>query len=125
MPLRSLLKRARQKLTMGLTTLSLLPTAALAQDSGLPEMDPPSSGDGGGLMENLQGYIYDGFVLGGLILAAASFIWVGIACLKSFNEARDGKGGDWSKFGVTLVVGIGLILAIIWLTTQAAPILQQ
>lgn len=123
MPFRHIFRRARHRLAMGLTTLSLLPAMAQAQQSGLPELEEPSQGQGG-IFSSAQGYIYDAFILGGLILAAAAFLWVGMACLKSFNEARDGRG-DWSKFGVTFVVGIALILAVIWLTTKAAPILAQ
>ena len=120
--LQNLYHQARRRVAMGVSALTLMPAMAMAQ-SGLPELEEPSQG-GGGIMSTAQGYIYDGFILGGLILTAAVFIWVGIASLKSFNEARDGRG-DWSKFGVTFVLGVGLVLAVIWLATEAAPILAQ
>ncbi|HGC0896443.1 TPA: DUF2976 domain-containing protein, partial [Escherichia coli] len=43
-------------------------TPALAD---LPKIEPPSSGGGGGFFNQLKGYIQDGIVLFGLVVAAA------------------------------------------------------
>ncbi|OLO06717.1 integrating conjugative element membrane protein [Salinicola sp. MH3R3-1] len=96
-----------------------VPGLALAD---LPALEEPTQGSGG-IRSTAQGYMYDGFVLGGLLLCTAAFIWVGIGCLASFNEGR--QRGEWTKFGVTAFIGVVLILVIIWLSTEAAPILAQ
>lgn len=96
-----------------------VPGLALAD---LPTLEEPTQG-GGGIRSTAQGYMYDGFVLAGLLLCTAAFIWVGIGCLASFNEGR--QRGEWTKFGVTAFIGVVLILVIIWLSTEAAPILAQ
>lgn len=102
---------------------AVIPAVASAQQSGLPTLEEPTQAGDGGIRATAQGYMYDGFILGGLLLCTAAFIWVGIACLSAFNEAR--ARGEWSKFGVTAFVGVILILVVIWLSTEAAPILSQ
>ncbi|MCE8005304.1 TIGR03745 family integrating conjugative element membrane protein [Billgrantia ethanolica] len=99
----------------------VLPATALAQQ-GLPELEAPSQG-GGGFMSMAQGYLYDGAILLGLVLAVVAIMVVGSASVASFKEARERE--TWSKFAVTVLVGVVLILAIIWLATEAAPILSQ
>lgn len=99
--------------------LTLLPSIAMAQ---LPELEPPSQG-GDGLMSNAQGYLYDGGILLGLLLATIAFLVVGSSSVASFKEARERE--TWGKFAVTSLVGVVLIVAIIWLVTEAAPILSQ
>lgn len=120
---RSLFSRARAHTQprgfSALAAAGLVPAQAMAQ--GLPTMEAPSRGEGGGLIETLQNYLYDFGALGGLILATVAFIIVAIASIATFNEAR--VRGEWSKFGVVVVVGVVLIVAIIWLATKAAEIL--
>lgn len=115
---RSLFSRARIRGLAALATAGLVPQV-MAQ--GLPTMEAPSRGEGSGLIETLQNYLYDFGALGGLILATVAFIIVAIASIATFNEAR--VRGEWSKFGVVVVVGVVLIVAIIWLATKAAEIL--
>lgn len=125
MTLKTLLKRTSLTFTSTCQRLvvlaSIVPGVVFAQ--GLPAVDPPTQGGGGGLLQTLQGYAYDGFILGGLLVAAVAFIWVALGAISSFNEAR--VRGEWAKFGVTTGVGILLILVVIWLATEAAPILSQ
>ncbi|MCS2611044.1 TIGR03745 family integrating conjugative element membrane protein [Halomonas dongshanensis] len=124
MSLSSYYRRLSNRITHGCQKLVVLlsatvPGIALAQ---LPALEEPTQG-GGGIRSTAQGYMYDGFILAGLLLSTAAFIWVGIGCLSSFNEGR--ARGEWTKFGVTAFVGVVLILVIIWLSTEAAPILSQ
>ncbi|WP_444679079.1 TIGR03745 family integrating conjugative element membrane protein [Halomonas sp. E19] len=77
--------------------------------------------EGEGLLTTLQNYLFDFGALGGLILATVAFLIVAIAAIATFNEAR--VRGEWSKFGVVVVVGVVLIIAIIWLATKASEIL--
>lgn len=115
-----IVKRAKTRL-MALVMLAMsLPSLSLAQ--GLPTMDPPSQG-GGGLMSTIQGYVFDFGALIGLILCTIAFLIVGSAAIASFKEARERE--TWGKFIVTVVVGVALVVAIIWLATEAAPILSQ
>ena len=65
-------------------------TPALAD---LPKIEPPSSGGGSGLFGQIKGYIQDGIVLFGLVLAAAAFVKVAEAAVTTFSEVRDGKTG--------------------------------
>ncbi|MCG7601780.1 TIGR03745 family integrating conjugative element membrane protein [Halomonas sp. McH1-25] len=124
MTFQSLLKRASLRVTHACQLLVALavaavPGVALAE---LPTLEEPTQG-AGGIRTTAQGYLYDGFVLAGLLLSTAAFIWVGIGCLAAFNEGR--ARGEWTKFGVTAFVGVVLILVVIWLSTEAAPILAQ
>jgi integrating conjugative element membrane protein (TIGR03745 family) len=116
-PARQRWHRARQ----AALSLSLGVMAAPAM-AGLPPVEPPSNGGGGGLWETIKGYLQDGIVLGGLVIAAIAFIVVAIAAVTTFNEVRDGKAG-WGKFGAIVVVGIILVVAVIWLIGKSAEIL--
>lgn len=116
---RSFFSRTRTRGLAAMAVAGLVPTQSLAQ--GLPTMEAPSRGEGDGLLTTLQNYLYDFGALGGLILATVAFLIVAIAAIATFNEAR--VRGEWSKFGVVVVVGVVLIIAIIWLATKAAEIL--
>lgn len=82
----------------------------------------PSSGGGGGLIDTIKGYLNDGIVIGGLVVAATAFIVVAIAAVTTFNEVRDQKAG-WGKFGTIIVVGVVLIVAVVWLAGKSATII--
>ncbi|EOY6715605.1 TPA: TIGR03745 family integrating conjugative element membrane protein [Proteus mirabilis] len=97
------------------TLFSLMPAYA-----ALPSVEPPSSG--GGLMDTIKGYLNDGIVIGGLVVAATAFIVVAIAAVTTFNEVRDQKAG-WGKFGTIIVVGVVLIVAVVWLAGKSATII--
>ncbi|EMD9368738.1 TIGR03745 family integrating conjugative element membrane protein [Proteus mirabilis] len=99
------------------TLFSLMPAYA-----ALPSVEPPSSGGGGGLMDTIKGYLNDGIVIGGLVVAATAFIVVAIAAVTTFNEVRDQKAG-WGKFGIIIVVGVVLIVAVVWLAGKSATII--
>lgn len=116
----SLIQSRAKRLQAGLIALGVsVPATVMAQ---LPELEAPSQG-GDGLISTLQGYLYDFGALIGLILCVVAFLMVGSSALASFKEARERE--TWGKFAVTVVVGVVLIVAIIWLATEAAPILSQ
>ncbi|EJV4715421.1 TIGR03745 family integrating conjugative element membrane protein [Escherichia coli] len=94
-------------------------TPALAD---LPQIEPPTSGGGGGLFGQIKGYLQDGVVLFGLVLSAVAFVKVAEAALSTFSEVRDGKAG-WGQFGAIVVVGVVLLVAIIWLLGKSASII--
>jgi integrating conjugative element membrane protein (TIGR03745 family) len=88
----------------------------------LPKVDPPSSGGGAGLMDQIKGYVQDGVVLGGLVIAAIAFINVAIAAVHTFTEVRSEKA-TWTKFGAIVVVGVILLVSVIWLLGKSASII--
>ena len=100
-------------------------SAALASpmaSAALPAVEAPSGGTAtGGLMTNLQLYLKEYGALIGLVVCVVAFIIVAVSGIASFHEAT--KKGEWSKFGITVTVGIILIVVIIWLANKAAAIL--
>ncbi|MDF7679929.1 TIGR03745 family integrating conjugative element membrane protein [Enterobacteriaceae bacterium ESL0689] len=90
--------------------------------AGLPTIEPPSSNGGSGLMGQIKGYLQDGVVIGGLVIAAIAFINVANAAINTFVEVRDGKS-TWFKFGSIVVVGVVLLVAVIWLLTKSTNII--
>ncbi|MEM0831215.1 TIGR03745 family integrating conjugative element membrane protein [Escherichia coli] len=99
------------------TLFSLMPAYA-----ALPSVEPPSSGGGGGLMDTIKGYLNDGIVIGGLVVAATAFIVVAIAAVTTFNEVRDQKAG-WVNFGSFLFVALVLIGADFLLAVKSSTII--
>lgn len=90
--------------------------------AALPTIEAPQSSGGSGIMGQMKGYLQDGLILGGLILAAVMFLMVGSAAGKTFSEVRDGRAG-WDKFVAIVVVGVVLLVVIIWLAGKSANIL--
>lgn len=88
----------------------------------LPPIEQPATGGGGGTYQMATGYIKMGALLLGLIVCVGAFLAVVHAVITSFHDIRRGKG-SWTEFLLYLVVGIGLILLVIYLTTKAADIL--
>ncbi|EMP6396081.1 TIGR03745 family integrating conjugative element membrane protein [Pluralibacter gergoviae] len=101
---------------------SLTLAANQPAQAALPNVEPPSSGSGGGLMDTLKGYVQDGIVILGLIAAAVAFLVVANSAITTFHEVREGKA-NWGKFGAIIVVGIVLLVAVIWLVGKSAEIL--
>ncbi|EPY6784031.1 TIGR03745 family integrating conjugative element membrane protein [Klebsiella pneumoniae] len=88
----------------------------------LPTMEPPSSGGGSGLFGQIKGYLQDGVVLGGLVVAAIAFIVVANSAISTYSEIDSGKK-TWTQFGAIVVVGVILLVAIIWLLGKSASII--
>lgn len=102
-------------LTVALTGIS-------AARSGLPTVEGPKSSTDSSYYGQISGYINDGIVLGGLVLAAVVMLVVGNSIIATFSEVRDGKS-TWGKFGMLVVVGVILIVVVIWLASKAATIM--
>ncbi|WP_434986937.1 TIGR03745 family integrating conjugative element membrane protein [Vreelandella zhaodongensis] len=125
MQLKDLFVKAGERLKESRTRLlaMALSVPAVASAQGLPEVDAPSQGGGQGLIQQMQGYLYDFGIVIGLVLCTVAFLMVGASALASFKEARERE--TWGKFAVTVIIGVVLIVAVVWLATEAASILQQ
>lgn len=88
----------------------------------MPTIEDPSQGKQKGMMATIQAYIYDGFVVGGLIVVAACLFVAAKNILIEYNNIGDGKG-SWAKFGTLVVIGVVLVIACIWFATLAAETL--
>ncbi|HCM1954830.1 TPA: TIGR03745 family integrating conjugative element membrane protein [Salmonella enterica subsp. salamae serovar 9,46:z4,z24:z39:z42] len=102
--------------------LTVALTGVSAARAGLPTVEGPKSSTDSSLYGQISGYINDGIVLAGLVLAAAAMLAVGNAIIATFSEVRDNKA-TWGKFGMLVVVGVILIVVVIWLASKAATIL--
>ncbi|WP_257014183.1 TIGR03745 family integrating conjugative element membrane protein [Serratia fonticola] len=97
-------------------------TVVTSTQAALPTVEGPKSSTDSTFYGQISGYINDGIVLGGLILAAVALLVVANAIIATFAEVRDGKA-TWAKFGMLVVVGIVLVVAVIWLASKAATVL--
>ncbi|SLK04363.1 hypothetical protein PUATCC27989T_05352 [Phytobacter ursingii] len=102
--------------------LAVALTGIAAAQAGLPTVEGPKSSTDSSFYGQISGYLNDGIVLGGLVLAAVAMLVVGNAIISTFAEVRDGKA-TWGKFGMLVVVGVILIVIVIWLASKAATIL--
>ncbi len=84
--------------------LAVALTGISAAHAGLPTVEGPKSSTDSSFYGQISGYLNDGIVLGGLILAAVAMLAVGNAIIATFAEVRDGKS-TWAKFGMLCVVG--------------------
>ncbi|WP_334325072.1 TIGR03745 family integrating conjugative element membrane protein [Gilliamella apicola] len=92
--------------------------------AAMPTPQPPSQGTGGGYFNTIRGYIYDGAVVIGLLIAAAALLAVAKNVIVEFNNISEGKG-TWTKFGTFIVIGVVLVVACIWLATEAVETLSS
>ncbi|OCG64106.1 integrating conjugative element membrane protein [Gilliamella sp. wkB18] len=90
----------------------------------MPKIEDPSQGKQNGIMANMQAYIYDGFVVGGLVVVAACLFVAAKNILVEYNNIGEGKG-SWAKFGTLVVIGVVLVVACIWFATLAADTLSS
>ncbi|MFD1803631.1 TIGR03745 family integrating conjugative element membrane protein [Mixta tenebrionis] len=88
----------------------------------LPTVEPPESGGGSGLTGQIKGYLQDGVLIGGLVIAAIAFTMVAVSAVHTFTEVRNEKA-TWTKFGSIVVVGAVLLVVVIWLLGKAAGII--
>ncbi|ECE6018395.1 TIGR03745 family integrating conjugative element membrane protein [Salmonella enterica subsp. enterica] len=102
--------------------LAVALTGISAARAGLPTVEGPKSSTDSSFYGQISGYVNDGIVLGGLVLAAVAMLVVGNSIIATFSEVRDGKS-TWGKFGMLVVVGVILIVVVIWLAAKAATII--
>ena len=96
--------------------------AVTSARAALPVVEGPKTSTDSSFYGQISGYLNDGIVLGGLILAAVALLVVANAIIATFSEVQQGKS-TWAKFGMLVVVGIVLVVAVIWLATKAATVI--
>ncbi|MFQ6289552.1 TIGR03745 family integrating conjugative element membrane protein [Yersinia enterocolitica] len=104
------------------STLLLALTSVTSAQAALPTVEGPKSSTDSTFYGQISGYLNDGIVLGGLIMAAVALLVVANAIIATFSEVQQGKA-TWAKFGILVVVGIVLVVAVIWLATKAATVI--
>ncbi len=112
----------RWSCTLGLVVfgLSVNIQSALA---ALPTPVAPSTGaPAGNWLDLMKGYAKDAGLVVGLILALAVFLWMSWILIAKFNEARSGKS-DWGEVGVVAVVGVGIMIFISYILTEASTVI--
>ncbi|EPA8555482.1 TIGR03745 family integrating conjugative element membrane protein [Yersinia enterocolitica] len=113
-------RRVAQRAHQSTTLLAL--TAVTSAQAALPTVEGPKTSTDSSFYGQISGYVNDGIVLGGLILAAVALLVVANAIIATFAEVQQGKS-TWAKFGMLVVVGIVLVVAVIWLATKAATVI--
>ncbi|HKT74552.1 MAG TPA: TIGR03745 family integrating conjugative element membrane protein [Steroidobacteraceae bacterium] len=94
----------------------------VAHAAGLPTLQPPSQGNGSGIIQTLQNYGYDIVMLVSLLVIASMFIGVCYHAYNTYSEIHTGRK-TWGEFGLTVAVGAMLLVVGIWLLTNATSIL--
>lgn len=89
---------------------------------GLPTLQPPSRGEGSGIIQTLQNYSYDISLLVALLVMVVLFVGVSYHAYNAYSEIHTGRK-TWGDFGLTVAVGAVLLVLAIWLLTQATGIL--
>lgn len=113
--------RARHILMTGVV-VALHSTPAWAQN--LPTAPEPDGGfQDGNWIDLMRGYIFEGAIVLGTLIAVASFLWVSWTALTKFNEARQGKA-EWGEVGLLGVVGAVVLLVLSFFVNQAISIME-
>ncbi|MGB3288582.1 MAG: TIGR03745 family integrating conjugative element membrane protein [Burkholderiaceae bacterium] len=111
--------RLIRRLTLALSAFAL-PGLSFAQ--GLPTLENPSRGTGGGIMETIRNYGYDIVLLVALLVVASMFIGVCYHAYGTYAEIHTGRK-TWGQFGLSVAVGAVLLVVGIWLLTEATTVL--
>ncbi|WP_226507235.1 TIGR03745 family integrating conjugative element membrane protein [Pseudomonas sp. MWU16-30317] len=99
--------------------LILGPGMALAE---LPAMEAPSRGEGGGLIETIKNYAYDGGIMIGLLIAVLAFLGVAWHSLTVYADVQNQRK-TWKDLGSVVGIGALLVVIILWFLDKAATIL--
>ncbi len=91
--------------------------------AALPTPVAPSTGaPNGNWLDLMKGYAKDAGLVVGLIIALAVFLWMSWILIAKFNEARRGQA-DWGEVGVVAVVGVGVMIFISYILTEASNVI--
>ena len=112
-------RRVAQRVRQSTALLTL--TAVTSAEAALPTVEGPKTSTDSSFYGQISGYVNDGIVLGGLILAAVALLGVAHASIATCAEVHEGPS-SWAKVGRRVVVGIVLVVAVIWLATKAATV---
>ncbi len=98
--------------------LTIEPVAA-----ALPTPVAPSTGaPNGNWLDLMEGYIKDGGLVIGLLIAVAVFLLISWILMAKFNEARAGKA-EWGEVGLVGVVGVAVMIFVSYLLTEASNVI--
>lgn len=90
--------------------------------AALPPAQAPSRGEGKNILQTIQNWGYDGFMLIGLVIVGAMFLGVAWHAFGVFHEIHDGKK-KWRDLGATATAGVAILGVGIFLVTKATGIL--
>lgn len=97
--------------------------APLSAHAALPTTAPPSRGaTAGNYLKLFQDYGYDALLVAGLLLSAFALMKVAGGALAIYHEVQEGKK-KWGDMGMHVLVGVGLLMFIVYLATQASGVL--
>jgi integrating conjugative element membrane protein (TIGR03745 family) len=96
--------------------------SSLTHAAGLPTLESPSRGTGGGILDTLRNYGYDIVMLVALLVVASMFIGVCYHSYVTYAEIHTGRK-TWGQFGLSVAVGAILLVIGIWLLTEATKVL--
>ncbi|MBK0155557.1 TIGR03745 family integrating conjugative element membrane protein [Pseudomonas sp. S75] len=99
--------------------LGLHPVIAAA---ALPAAQAPTRGEGSNMLQTIQNYGYDAFMLIGLLLLGGMMVGVSAHAYGVYHDIHEGKK-KWRDLGLTAVVGICLIGIGIFMVTKATGVL--
>lgn len=104
------------------TITNVLATTPMMVHAGLPATQSPSRGEGMNLMQTIQNFGYDGFMLVGLVVLGAMMVGVAYHAYGTYHDIHEGRK-KWRDLGLTAVVGACLIAVGIYLVTKATNVL--